>query len=513
MTPELSSRKAIIILAACVGAVATCGIVYQLIIGTVSTYLMGNSTLQFSITISLSMFAYGLGSFLSTRIKNNLLDWFVTTEILLGLVGGLSSFILFELYVNTRAFEVGRAVVILATGLLIGLEIPILIRIFEDYRKNLRMTVGQLMGFDYLGALVGGISFPLLLLPTMGLLGSAFVIGVGNSLIALATIFVFRHHLRSPKLLLALGSVITLNLMIFAAFTNPIERQIEKELYEDQIVRFNQTPYQRIVITKHANDIRMYLDGSLQFSSADEYRYHESLVHPAATRLKRLKNVLILGGGDGLALRELLKYPAIENIDLVDLDPGVVTLAKRDENLRKLNKNAFEISPVNVIADDAFIWVKNKSDKREFRSHYDLIIADLPDPHDASLAKLYSVAFYKNLMKLLKDQGLLVAQIGSPFFGRSTFWTSVTTLETAGWETRPYHINVPSFGEWGFALCGKSEIPEPRIEHNGRFHETRIEASFFNFPPDLSRPPGIVANTMIRPVIVDNFRKDWRAWN
>ena len=510
---EISPRKAIIILAACVGAVATCGIVYQLIIGTVSTYLKGNSTFQFSLTIGLSMSAYGLGSFLSTRVKKNLIDWFVLTEILLGLIGGLASFILFQLYARGSAFEVGRFAVIISTGTLIGLEIPILIRIFEDYRQNLRVTVGQLMGFDYLGALVGGISFPLILLPTMGLIGSSFVIGAGNSLIALGTIYAFRHKLKRPRALMIFATIVTMGLIAFSTFTNPIERQIEKELYEDHIVRFHQTKYQRIVVTQHAKDVRMYLDGSLQFSSADEYRYHESLVHPGATRLPNMKKVLILGGGDGLALRELMQYPSIESIELIDLDPGVVDIAKSDLTLSELNKNAFQETPVNVIHDDAFTWVKTRTQTLALRNQYDFIIADLPDPHDASLAKLYSVAFYKNLKKLLKPTGLLVAQIGSPFFGRSTFWTSVKTLETAGWKVRPYHVNVPSFGEWGFALCAQNKIQEPYTTHTGKFHESKTEAALFDFPPDLRPPPGLTPNTMIRPVIVEHFRKDWRKWN
>ncbi len=459
------------------------------------------------------MSAYGLGSFLSTRVKKNLLDWFVLIEILLGLIGGMAAFILFELYALGNAFETGRVAIIVGTGTLIGLEIPILIRIFEEYRKNLRVTVGQLMGFDYLGALIGGISFPLLLLPTMGLIGSSFVIGAGNALIALATVYAFRSKLKRPKLLMGFATIVTMGLVAFATFTNPIERQIEKQLYEDHIVRFHQTKYQRIVVTKHAEDVRMYLDGSLQFSSADEYRYHESLVHPAATRLPNMERVLILGGGDGLALRELLQYKTIKHIDLVDLDPGVVDLAREDETLAELNGDAFKKSPVNVVHDDAFTWVKTKTEDLKSRGTYDLIIADLPDPHDASLAKLYSVAFYKNLQKLIKPNGLLAAQIGSPFFGRSTFWTSVKTLETAGWVARPYHVNVPSFGEWGFALCAPHKIQEPFMEHNGKFHETRTELDLFSFPPDLKAPHVMQPNTMIRPVIVDHYRKDWKKWN
>ena len=287
-----------------------------------------------------------------------------------------------------------------------------------------------------------------------------------------------------------------------------VERWVESSLYEDPLVHLEQTPYQRVVLTEYGNDVRMYLDGSLQFSSADEYRYHESLVHPAATRLPRIRDVLVLGGGDGLALRELMHYPEIERVTLVDLDPAVVELGRQHPDIRRLNADAFEHLDPEVVSADAFTWIE-KNDEL-----FDLIIVDLPDPHHESLAKLYSVAFYDSLAARLREGGLIAAQLGSPFFARNTYWTAVRTMDRAGLTTLPYHAQVPSFGEWGFALATHGSVPrEPRREFGGRFYDTDWDAKLFHFPRDMQPPAGLEPNTLMRPIIVEHFRRDWKQWN
>ena len=505
---EPNSRLVLAVLAACVGAVATCGIVYQLIVGTISTYLMGNSTFQFSLTIGLFMSAYGIGSFLSTRVEEHLAEWFVATEIALGLVGGTASAVLFYLYATSDLFEVGRVMLIAIIGTLVGLEIPLLIRITESHRRNLRLTVGQMMGFDYVGALVGGIAFPVVLLPMWGLLGASFVVGLCNTVVAIASALVFHDLAHRRKLYGAAAAVVVI---LAGAFMGEpeIERRIEGALYEDEVVYLEQSEYQRLVVTKHADDVRLYLDGSLQLSSRDEYRYHEVLVHPAATRVPQLRRVLILGGGDGMALRELRNYPQIEDVTLIDLDAAVVTLAQTHPELRKMNTGAFEALQPRLLHEDAFTWLQEAEGES-----FDLIVVDLPDPHNESLAKLYSVAFYRSMARRLAPNGLIVAQLGSPFFARQTYWTAVRTMEKAGLKTRQFHVQVPSFGEWGFALASPSHIPDaPGRELSGRYYDTRYDAELFRFPPDMAAPALLEPNTLIRPVIVDRFRADWRHWN
>lgn len=503
---ERQSKIVLVVLALCVGAVSTCGIVYQLVIGTISTYLLGNSTFQFSLTIGLFMSAYGVGSFLSTRIERYLTEWFVGTEIALGLFGGTASFVLFYLYATSDLFVVGRFALIFIIGTLVGLEIPLLIRISEEHRKNLRLTVGQMMGFDYIGALVGGMAFPLLLLPTWGLLGSSFLVGICNTIVAMATIAVF-PNMSGRRALVAFGAGIVLLLGGAMVTEEEIERRLEGALYEDPVAHLQQSEVQRLVVTKRGDDVRLFLDGSLQFSSRDEYRYHEVLVHPAATRVGELRDVLVLGGGDGLVLRELRHYPEIASVTLVDLDPAVVELARSHPELRRLNMEAFDHVQPTVVHDDAFTWVERSEQQ------FDLIIVDLPDPHHESLAKLYSVTFYRTLRDRLRDGGVLVAQLGSPFFARETFWTAVRTMEEAGFAPRPFHVQVPSFGEWGFAMAGTNVGDAPRRPFAGRYYDTQHDAELFRFPADLAPPAILTPNTLLRPIIVDRFRSDWRRWN
>lgn len=503
------SRLELAVLTASVGAAATCAIVYQLAIGTVSTYLAGNSTFQYSLTIGLFMSAYGMGSFASTRVERRLLDWFIWTEVLLGFLGGISSLALFLLYGSTEFFGVGRVFLILGIGSLIGLEIPILIRLSESLRKNLRVTVGEMMGFDYIGALVGGLAFPFIFLPIWGLLGAPAWIGMLNIGIAGGVLAVFWPKVASRRILAAACLVGAAALGVIGLKTHDIEQMVENSLYEDPVVYMEHSPYQRLVITRHDRDTRLYLDGSLQFSSADEYRYHEMLVHPGATRLPQVKRVLVLGGGDGLALRELTHYPDIEAVVLVDLDPAMTRLGKTDKHLVALNERAFERLPIEVRNEDAYEYAEHENVEP-----FDLILVDLPDPHHESLAKLYSVTFYKTLRRLIRPDGLMAVQIGSPFFANRTFWTSVVTLEAAGWNVRPYSVDVPSFGIWGFALASVGQIPDaPRRKHAGKYYDSDYDAHSFRIPPDLRAKYPVETNTLVRPVIVSYFRDDWRGWN
>ncbi len=509
MTTPARQKFELAVLTASVGAAATCAIVYQLAIGTVSTYLAGNSTFQYSLTIGLFMSAYGIGSFASTRVENRLLDWFIWTEVLLGFLGGISSLTLFLLYGGTEYFEVGRIGLILGIGSLIGLEIPLLIRLSEASRNNLRVSVGAMMGFDYIGALVGGLAFPFVLLPLWGLLGAPAWMGLLNVAIAAAGLFVFWRQIHSRRVL-AGACFLTVAVVGLAALqTQKIEQIVESNLYEDPVVYLEQTPYQRMVMTRKANDTRLYLDGSLQFSSADEYRYHEMLVHPAATRLSKISKVLVLGGGDGLALRELAKYPGIQQVVLVDLDPAMVRLGQTDPILRELNADAFANPALTVIHDDAFEFVENTR-----MGPFDLVIIDLPDPHHESLAKLYSVTFYQALLHIVTEDGLVAAQLGSPFFANRTYWSSISSLEAAGWQVRPYYVEVPSFGIWGFGLASRKESPEvPVRSFVGRYYETEFDSNNFRFPADLKARQPVQPNTLVRPVIVSYFRDDWRGWN
>lgn len=279
-------------------------------------------------------------------------------------------------------------------------------------------------------------------------------------------------------------------------------------MYQDEIVFSRTTAYQRIVITRFRNDLRLYLNGNIQFSSADEHRYHESLVHPGVAAAHRLQRVLILGGGDGLALRELLTHRGVGHVDLVDIDPQVVHIFRAHPALVALNRGSLSDRRLRVHHQDAMQYV------RATRQRYDLIIVDLPDPATLSLGKLYSVQFFRLLKRRLADRGALVLQATSPVFARKTYWCIVHTVRDAGLSTYPYHVNVPSFSEWGFVLAAKRPLDPSRLRlvRPGRFLTDAVMATLFVFPPDIGPLPTKI-NHLDNQIVVKYFNDDARRWS
>jgi spermidine synthase len=447
---EERQRTEALVLLASIFVVAACGLTYELLIATVSSYLLGSSVTQFSLSIGLFVGAMGLGSWLSQRVTRHLLGTFVALEVVLGAVGGVSATALFWAYGSGTYYWgvlIGFLVVI---GALVGVELPLLVRILNRYGQ-LRTIVAQALSFDYIGSLAGSLAFPLLLLPTLGLTRTAFLMGIVNVAVALYAMYVFRHRFR-PALpaLVALGVAAVLTLGFTGA--TQLSSLLERRLYDDEIVLTQQSAYQRIVFTRWREDLRLFLDGNLQFSSVDEHRYHETLVHPAMGLAASARNVLVLGGGDGLGVREVLRHFQVETVTLVDLDPEITRLAVTFPGLRELNGAALEDARVRVVNRDAHAFLEETADR------FDVIIADLPDPSGDALAKLYSVEFYRLVRRHLSPGGVFVTQASSPFFSREAFWCIVRSMEEGGFTLTPIHAYVPSFGDWGFILAAEREL-------------------------------------------------------
>jgi spermidine synthase len=261
---------------------------------------------------------------------------------------------------------------------------------------------------------------------------------------------------------------------------------------------------QRIVVTRWRDDVRLHLNGNLQFSSLDEYRYHESLVHPALATMPHARRALVLGGGDGMAVREILKYPNIESVTLVDLDPAITRLFSEAPMLRKLNADSLNSPKVKVVNADAFIWLEQS------RDHFDFVAVDFPDPSNHALGKLYTTAFYSLLKRRLSARGLAAIQSTSPLFARKSFWCVVTTLEEVGFEVTPFHANVPSFGEWGFIVASNEPYTPPeKYPFEMRFIAPELHAGLFTFPKDMARVPTEV-NRLNNHALVRYFESEWR---
>lgn len=483
--------------------VAACGLIYELVAGTLASYLVGDSVFQFSTIIGTYLFAMGIGSALSRYLNRGLVQQFVWIELLLGVIGGFSSAILMLAFAFTQGFELILYALVVVTGVLVGLEIPLLMRIVRD-RYQFRDVIAHVLTFDYLGALGASLLFPILLVPHLGLVRSAMLFGVVNAGVALWSTYLFANQLAGKRTLRFACVVVLCGLGAGMANARRITATAEDNIYADDIIFSRDTHYQHLVLTRFKDDVRLFLNSHLQFSSRDEYRYHEALVHPGLSAIAAPRRVLVLGGGDGLAVREILKYPQIESITLVDLDPEMTRLFSTHPMLTRLNDKSLLNSRVHVINADAFPWLDSNTDD------FDFIVVDFPDPDNYSLGKLYTTAFYRAAARHLSVQGFMVVQSTSPMFARDSFWCIVATIKGAGLKTYPYHVYVPSFGEWGFVLAGTHDYTPPVSLPSGlRFLSVEGLPALFQFPRDMAPLP-MPANQLNTQVLVRTYENDWK---
>ncbi|HEV8616687.1 MAG TPA: polyamine aminopropyltransferase [Methylomirabilota bacterium] len=489
---------------ATVVVVATAGLVYELVAAAAASYLLGDSLTQFSTVIGAYLFAMGIGSFLSRYVRGGVAARFIEAEILVGLVGGWAAAVLFVAFAQTPHFRAVLYGLVGLTGMLVGLEVPLLLRLLRR-RLGFRELVAQVLSLDYLGALAASLLFPLLMVPRLGLVRASLVAGFANAAVGLWSTWIFRDELRRAGFLRVAAVAALVCLGGGALVAERITAWSEDRLYADDIILARTSAYQRIVLTRAADDVRLFLNGHLQFSSRDEYRYHEALVHPALAGHPAPRRVLILGGGDGLAAREALRYPSVASITLVDLDPEMTRLFSDNPLLTGLNAGALRDPRVRVINADAFVWLD-----REASGRFDVVIADFPDPHNFSIGKLYSRSFYRVLRARLAPDGLVAVQATSPMFARRSFWCIVETMRSAGLRAHPYHVYVPSFGEWGFVLAGAAAYAPPRAYPAGlRFLTADATPALFVFPPDMA-PVTVEVNRLDNQILVQYYGADWQ---
>ena len=482
--------------------IAACGLIYELIAGTLASYLLGDSVLQFSTIIGSYLFAMGVGSWLSRFLNRGLVARFVAIELMVGLVGGFSSALLFLGFAYGHGFRFELYALVVAIGILVGLEIPLLMRILKD-RFQFRDLVAHVLTFDYLGALGASLLFPIILVPKLGLVRSAMLFGIINAVVALWSTYLFADQLARTGALRAASVAVLAALGCGMVFASQITVAAENNIYADEVIFARDTHYQRIVLTKWKDDIRLFLSSHLQFSSRDEYRYHEALVHPGLAAVPGARRVLVLGGGDGLAVREILKYPAVQSITLVDLDPEMTRLFSTHPLLTPLNGGSLKNPRVKIINADAFPWLEQET------GSYDFAVVDFPDPTNYSLGKLYTTAFYRLLARHLTARGLAAVQSTSPLFARRTYWCIVETLKQAGLEVHPYHAYVPAFGEWGFVLAGLAPYHPPAALPRGlRFLTIPALPQLFDFPSDMAAVAA-EPNRLNDQVLVRYYDQEW----
>jgi spermidine synthase len=444
-------QKKSLILKLCLFATGVAGIMAEFVLSTLASYLLGNSIFQWSVIISLMLFAMGTGSYLSQHVRTHLLDSFIFTEFALSLVTAISAGVTYSIAAFTQSsnfFIYGLSFVI---GVLIGLEIPLVTRINQHY-ETLRVNISSVMEYDYLGSLAGGLFFSFFALPYLGLTYTPIALGAVNFFVASLLVWKFKDLIHY-KVSVYISFVFVFCLLVGLVITiKPIILYGEQKQYQDPIIYEEQTLYQKIVVTRWKDYYWLFLNRNLQFSTFDEERYHEPLVHPALFLAPVRRKVLVLGGGDGLAVREILKYEEVEKIVLVDLDPAMTELGREFYVFVEANKGALNDKRVSVINQDAFEFMEQSKEL------YDVIVVDLPDPRTVELTKLYSKNFYILARKHLSRYGIIVTQSCDILMQTKVFTSVTRTMEAAGFSVVPYHNFVPTMGDWGWNLGMKSDI-------------------------------------------------------
>ena len=516
--PRARIHPAELALLCSVFVVAACGLVYELAAGALASYLLGDSVLQFSTIIGSYLFAMGIGSWLSKHIQHQLVAQFLRIELLVAFIGGLMPALLFLAHSSLPAsadlaFRVMLYGLVGLIGILAGLEIPLVMRILKTHfapRWALSDLVSQVLTFDYLGALVVAVAFPLLFVPHLGLVRTGFFFGLLNAAVAVWVLYAFRADLRRWRAHAAACFGVVAVLVAGMAGADRLTTWAEDSFYGEDIVVRESSEYQRVVVTAGAAGVRLFLNGNLQFHSRDEYRYHEVLVHPAMAAFSAHggpKRVLVLGGGDGLAVREVLKHPSVEHITLVELDPHMTQLFARNPVLRKLNGDALLSPKLRIVNTDAYTWLEARAS--EAGEVFDIIVIDFPDPTNFSLGKLYTTSFYQRADQALAAGGYMVVQTTSPLFARKSYWTVVATLEAVGLTTTPLHVHVPSFGEWGFVIASRRPwLPPQKLPADLRFLTVEGLPALLQFPPDMARVAA-EPNRLSNQALVATFEQEW----
>ncbi|GMT49141.1 MAG: polyamine aminopropyltransferase 1 [bacterium] len=516
----LSQKFALRVLLFSTFIVSICGLSYELLIGSLSTNLEGNPVLQYSLTIGFFMSALGIGSYLSRFITQRLIYQFIVIEIILGVLGGLSVPFLNLVYIHMYPVYSLMAILVLTLiGTLVGLEIPLITRILKEF-GDLKETISNVLTIDYIGGLVASLIFPLLLYPFVGLIKTAFIIGFLNVLIGIVNLNIFSNELRQrEKLPIWMVSIVGLSILLSGIlFSSVLTSYYSKALY-DVVIYDGRSRYQHIEIRQKRGNTMLFLDNHLQFASSHEYRYHEALIFPPFMLRKGIKKVLIMGGGDGLGVRQLLKFPSVEKIVLVDLDAKMTNLAKYFSLLRRVNHNAFDDPRVEVINQDAYKYLGTTAHR------FDVIYADFPDPHDAVLSKLYSMEFYHFVKRRLTKEGIFITQATSPLHAKKMFWCVGKTLKEVFRHVTPYHINEPSMGDWGFfvasdpidlTLQGIAKTLDSSMTMKSIPTEFLSKEVFLNslvFPKDskLKKNEDIQINRFTEPIIYQYYLESWKT--
>ena len=498
---------------------ACCGMIYEYLLSHYSARILGSVETVIYAIIGIMIVSMGLGAFAAKKVKDAF-QGFAILELIVAFIGCsatlfIASIIGFtqtlpHLVADTYQIPVDVLpqggflakiswislqlpyIFAFLLGFLIGMEIPLIARIREAvYGRHLANNAGTIYGADYIGAGVGAAIWVLFMLRIE--ISQAAALTASLNLIAGFIFLVrFKKQLKHLKLLVAGHALLALLVVLVFQYGGTWQKQMQNMLYLDKVVYQTQTPYQNLVFTERQLGggvepiYNFYINGRLQFSSLDEQIYHEFLVQPAMQTSNQHNNILIIGGGDGLALREVLKWEP-KAVTLIDLDPKLVALFQYPEKylpsqlskkVQSLTQNSFNDPRVTAIHEDAFLAIDKLLQNKQI---FDTIIVDLPDPSHPDLNKMYSVNFYYRLGNLLNADGVMVVQSTSPFHAKNAFISIAKTVKKANFkQVEQYHQNVPSFGEWGWTIATKQGSPvSERLQNE---EKVGVDVSWANIP-------------------------------
>lgn len=523
---DLSLRRRRWMLLGVAAIIAGAGVAYELALMLLGTVTVGSTERANAVVLGAAMFGMGVGATTGGRLANRPVVAFVGVESLLAVLGAAAAPFLYWSWATLDAFWGPLLAVAFVLGLCIGAEMPLLAALNDRLAEQRASTVvAAFTAADYFGALVGAVAFAFVVRPWIGLVHGTILVAVVNVAMAAAVAVIVPTRRALP--VVAIIVTASIGLIAVASSADRVTDNGRQRLYRDPIVDRRESAFQEIIVTKRVHpggtvDTRLFLDGDLQVSSVDSHRYHESLVHPvvSATSAER---VLVLGGGDCVAVREVLRHRSVRHVTLVELDPEVTAVATEVPELRALNQDACNDDRVEVVNADAFTWVRANGGAGGPR--FDAVIADFPDPDTLALGRLYSTELYGLVRDLLNPGGAMAVQCGSPFFAPEAFWTCEVTLEAAGWAPTPYHVDVPSFGDWGFHLATPLGAgvaltdplrPVPVVDGRlpMRFLTAEVLRAAQVFPPDVARERVTVRpSTVLDPSIVEATQGAWIGYS
>jgi len=487
---------------------SSAALVFELLAGTVASYLLGDTVTQLATVTGVFLTCLGIGAWLSRHVTLRPADRFLHCQLASALTGGLSAPILFLAFARTTLVQPIMYGLVGLTGVLTGAEIPLVLRVLRR-RSSFRELTSRMLTVDYAGALIGSLVFGLVALPQLGMVRAGVVAGLVSATCALWGTWAFGASLGEAAAVRARAVAVILVLTVALLLSTKLSALADDSVFSEPVVFAERSLYQRIVVTRGHGGMNLFLDNNLQFSSVDEYRYHEALVHPAFAAAPRHAKVLVLGGGDGLAAREILKYPDVESVTLVDLDPAMTGLSRVVPWLAVLNHRSFDDPRVHVVNDDAMVWL---AESAAALGRFDIAVVDFPDPNNFALGKLYTARFYKLLRARLADDGVAVVQSTSPLAARKSFWCVTRTLEAAGFVVRPYHALVPSFGEWGYTLVSSRPFaPFAPLPKGLSYLTDEILPQLFVLSPDMTAVP-VEVNHLNNQVLVHYYEEEWRRY-